>query len=51
MPIAQVEVLINVYKIDDNSKKVIICSKLKAKALRWFHSKVEHIQMDVENLL
>jgi len=42
---AQVCLLRDAYELDDNLTKILISSKLKGKALRWLHSKNEHLQM------
>jgi len=47
----QVELVIATYEIDNNAAKILISTKLKGKALRWFHSKPEYITMDLNLLL
>ncbi|KYN02350.1 hypothetical protein ALC62_06832 [Cyphomyrmex costatus] len=47
----QLELLRNSYRLDDNSARVLISSRLKGRALAWFHSKAEHLTLSVENLL
>lgn len=39
------------HNLDDNATKVLIVAKLKGKALNWFHSKPEHIQLSTTDLL
>jgi len=47
----QIELLRDTYQLDDNATRVLISSRLKGKALSWFHSKPEHIVMSATNLL
>ena len=47
----QVLLLSATYELDDNCAKILISSKLKGNALEWFHSKSEHIEMSMDNLL
>lgn len=47
----QVELLHDTYNLDDNDIKMLISSKLKGKALDWFHSKPEHIITSATDLL
>jgi len=47
----QLELLRNVYQLDDNATKVLISSRLKGRALTWFYSKAEYLTLNVENLL
>lgn len=47
----QLELLRNSYQLDDNSTRVLISSRLKGRALSWFHSKAEHLLLSVEDLL
>lgn len=46
----QVELLRDSYNLDDNSTRVLISSKLKGKALDWFHSRPEHITLSIPSL-
>lgn len=39
------------YQLDDNSARTLISAKLKGKALSWFHSKPEHLTLNIEALL
>lgn len=39
------------YKLDDDLGRLLLGSKLKGKALRWFHSKSEFVGMTVDNLM
>ncbi|XP_011859685.1 PREDICTED: uncharacterized protein LOC105557126 [Vollenhovia emeryi] len=47
----KVELLRATYRLDENSTKILITLRLKDKALNWFHSKLEHLQMSAEELL
>lgn len=47
----QVELLRDTYRVDDGVLSVLIASKLKEKALRWFHSKPEHIRLSTPDLM
>ncbi|XP_011879402.1 PREDICTED: uncharacterized protein LOC105568378, partial [Vollenhovia emeryi] len=47
----QVELLRDTYGLDDNAMRMLISSKLKGKALSWFHSKPEHITSSTVDLL
>lgn len=47
----QVRLLQTIYVLEDDIKIILIASKLKGKALSWFHSKPEHIKMAVDELL
>ncbi|KYN21745.1 hypothetical protein ALC57_05879 [Trachymyrmex cornetzi] len=47
----QLELLRNSYQLDDNSARVLISSRLKGRALAWFHSKAEHLILNIEDLL
>lgn len=40
-----------IYKITDEEMKVIVIGKLKNKALRWFHSSAQHIEMSLNELM
>lgn len=41
----QAELLHDTYSLDDNAMRVVMISKLKGKALTWFHSKPEHLRL------
>ena len=47
----QLELLMRVYNLDDNSTKVLISSRLKGRTLNWFHSKAEHLALSIPDLL
>ena len=46
----QVDFLRDTYSFNDNTR-VPISSRLKGKALNWFHSKPEHITLSAVNLM
>lgn len=37
--------------MNENSTRILISSRLKGRALSWFHSKVEYLTLDMEGLL
>lgn len=39
------------HKLDDNSTRVLISSRLREKALSWFHSKPNNLKLNVIQLL
>lgn len=47
----QIKNLERTYHLDDNATRVLICSRLKGKALTWFHSKPDHIEITISRLL
>ncbi|CAK9802814.1 Transposon Tf2-6 polyprotein [Anthophora quadrimaculata] len=47
----QLMLLRSTYKLNDNAAKLLVVSRLKKKALEWFHSRPEHIEMPVDDLL
>ncbi|XP_076671867.1 uncharacterized protein LOC143370518 isoform X2 [Andrena cerasifolii] len=47
----QLRLLRTTYDLDDNTTRILIVRKLRGITLEWFHSKVEHIQMDIETLI
>ncbi|XP_071564275.1 uncharacterized protein Tsp26a isoform X1 [Temnothorax nylanderi] len=47
----QVALLKTMYGLDDNTTRVLIVSRLRGKALDWFHSKSEHIELPINRLL
>lgn len=47
---AQID-LRNTYELDENMSKILVGSKLKGKALKWYHSRADHLAMSVEELL
>jgi len=47
----QVELLCDTHNLDDKATRVLVSSRLKGKALSWFHSKPEHIVLNAAALL
>ncbi|XP_077256603.1 uncharacterized protein LOC143894309 [Temnothorax americanus] len=47
----QVRLVKRLFAVDDTIMKIIISSKLKGKADRWFYSKSEHTEMTLDALL
>ncbi|XP_076398246.1 FU domain-containing protein T48 isoform X3 [Megachile rotundata] len=47
----QLNLLVATYNLDDSSSRILIGSKLKGKALSWFQSRTEHLQVSTEELL
>ena len=47
----QITLVYSTFKLDNNTGKVLIASKLKGKALSWLHSCHEHIEMSFFELL
>lgn len=47
----QINYLRNSYGLNDSATKMLISSRLKGKAYEWFHSKPEHIEYNVDELL
>lgn len=39
------------YDLSDDFTKVLVGAKLKEKALEWFHSRSDYIEMPLEELL
>jgi len=48
---AQVMMLWDTYELEENLLKILIGSKLRGKALSWYHSRIEHFEMKVADLL
>lgn len=46
----QIELIRATYCLNDNLTRILICSKAKGRALKWFHSKSEHLSMSYETL-
>lgn len=38
------------YNLDENATKILVGSKLRGKAFDWYHSRVEYLAMDLEDL-
>ncbi|XP_054001610.1 uncharacterized protein LOC128888608 [Hylaeus anthracinus] len=47
----QLALLISTYDLDDNLSRILIGSKLKGKALSWFQSRTEHLEVSTDELL
>ncbi|EZA52392.1 hypothetical protein X777_08885, partial [Ooceraea biroi] len=47
----QVRFLQTAYDLDDNLTKILIGTRLKGRALDWFHSKADYIEMTADELL
>jgi len=47
----QLELVRTTYNLDDNNTRILISMKLKKRALQWFHSKPEHLEVSVNELL
>ncbi|XP_011684299.1 PREDICTED: uncharacterized protein LOC105447791 [Wasmannia auropunctata] len=47
----QIKFIKTTYRLEDDFAKVLIGMKLKKKALEWFHSKPEHIEMTFDALI
>lgn len=39
------------YRVSENTARILVGMKLRRRALEWFHSRPEHIEMPVEELL
>lgn len=48
---AQINLLRATYELDENTSKILVGSKLKGKALEWYHSRADHLAMGVDELL
>ena len=47
----QVKQLLLSYELDDYQAKALICSKLSKKALKWYHSRLDCIELRCDDLL
>lgn len=47
----QLRLLMLTYRLDTNNAKVLLGTRLKGRALEWFHSRPEHIELSVEGIL
>ncbi|XP_071650662.1 uncharacterized protein [Temnothorax longispinosus] len=47
----QFKLLCTTYELDDRAARILVGMKLKDQALKWFHSKPEHLEISVEELL
>ncbi|CAK9827465.1 Gag polyprotein [Anthophora retusa] len=47
----QIRKLIETYKLEDHAAKALVCHKLKGKALSWYHSREDCVEMTCDQLL
>ena len=47
----KVDLVRETYQLDDNALKILISSKLKGRALSWFHSKPDHLSLSFSELM
>lgn len=47
---SQVQLIRNTYDLDENASRILVSSKLKGKALSWYHSKAEYLSIDFQCL-
>lgn len=47
----QARLLIVTYRLNDSSTKILIGTRLKGKALEWFHLRPEPIELNVDEIL
>lgn len=47
---AQVNLLCQLYELDDNAAKILVGSKLRGKALEWYRSRAEYLSMNLDEL-
>lgn len=47
----QINLLRATYHLDNNATRVLISSRLRGRAVNWFHSKSEHITLPIDDLL
>lgn len=47
----QLEMIRSTYKLNDDTARIMISSKLKGKALTWFHSRPEHLRLPINDLV
>lgn len=47
----QIKFIKNAYSLEDDAAKILIGTKLKKKALEWFHSKSEYLGMTFNEIL
>lgn len=47
----QVKLLQATYNLEDDMTRILIGSRLKKRAFNWFHSRAEHLEMSVNDLL
>ncbi|KYN06562.1 hypothetical protein ALC62_02486 [Cyphomyrmex costatus] len=49
--VRELRLLGTTYNLTDNDLKILIIRRLKGRALKWFHSKPEHLEIRVDELL
>jgi len=47
----QFELIRTMYQMDDGTARILIGMRLKEKALQWFYSRPEHIELSVDELI
>lgn len=47
----QLQLIRHTYHLDENSTRILISSRLRGRALAWFHSRAEYLTLSVEELL
>jgi len=47
----QFKLLCETYELDDQAARILVGMRLKDQALKWFHSRPEHLEISVEELL
>lgn len=47
----QVRKLLTSYELNDHQVKALVCNRLEGKVLKWFHSRVDSVELSCENLL
>jgi len=47
----QINLLRTTYELNENAAKILVGSRLRGKALEWYHSRADHLAMTVDELL
>lgn len=47
----QIKKLLSTYELDDHRAKALVCSRLSGKALNWYHSRVDCVDLSCDDLL
>ncbi|XP_076392691.1 uncharacterized protein LOC143265294 [Megachile rotundata] len=47
----QLRLLRETYELDDKATRILVSSKLKGRAASWFHSKPDHLVLNIDSLL
>lgn len=47
----QFELIKTTYQLDDGTARILIGMRLRQKALQWFHSRPEHLELSVDDLI